>query len=266
MSGSIGSGAIGLLGIGVGAIGVPPYAITFTSAADLLRFALKAAGVLGVGQSALAEDYADAFTSLNGMIAQWNRQRYLIWHLRSHYVVSDGSESYTVGTGEDFDVDRPDRIEAAFYRQYTGGNQPVDYPLSILESREDYNRIALKSMGTFPKYVFYDAEFPTGNVYFWPVPPANSNRMYITLKHSLSQFQTYDDQIAMPPEYAEALWTNLCIRLAPLYQYPVRPEVVAMAKASLAVIRGANAQIPRLVMPPTLRRTGRFNVMDGFPY
>jgi len=179
---------------------------------------LKAAGVLGVGQSALAEDFSDAFAALNAMLAIWNRNRWLIWHLIDAPLVSTGAISYTVGPGGNFNVPRPDRLEAAFFRQIVS-SQPnyIDYPLTILQSREDYNLIALKNLVSWPTYIFYDAAFPLGNVYPWPVPQASIYELHLTLTDTLSGFTSYNQQINLPPEYFETLWTNLCVRLAAIY-------------------------------------------------
>lgn len=227
----------------------------FLTPLDIINFSLKASGVLGVGQSPLAEDLNDSFTALNGLLAVWQRKRWLIWHLTDNALTSTGAVSYSVGPGGDFDVARPDRLEAAFFRQFINSTpNQVDYPLEILESREDYNRIVLKTLPSLPRYIFYDADLPLGYVYPWPVPQAGIYEIHLTLKATLSQFSSLNDSIALPPEYEEALWTNLTVRLAPIYQYQVRPEVLALAKSSLAVIRGANTQIPRLLMPTFLNR------------
>ncbi len=223
---------------------------------DLITFTLKAAGVLGVGQSALPEDYNDAFDALNAMLGVWNRNRWLVWHLLDVSIVSTGAQSYTIGhaggVAGDFDTPRPDRIEAAFARLLVGtstANQ-IDVPLEVLQSREDYNRIAFKMLATtYPTCVFYDSAYPIGTIYVWPVPRAGTVEIHLSLKETLTQFTSFTQAINMPGEFLEALWTNLAIRLAPIYQYETRPEVIALAKASLATIRGANTQIPKLRMP-----------------
>jgi hypothetical protein len=239
--------------------------------AGLIAFALKAAGVLGVGQSALAEDYNDAFDALNSMIAIWARKRWLIWHLIDVSVPATGALSYSIGIGGDFNTPRPDRIEAAFFRLMVASpTAPVDYPLTILESREDYNRIALKSLASsMPGYVFYDSAFPTGVVYPWPLARAGIGEIHLSVKETLSQFTGFTQNVNMPAEYQEAIWTNLTVRLAPIYQYDTRPEVIALAKSSLATIRGANTQIPRLTIPKHLisKRSGGagYPVFGGGP-
>jgi hypothetical protein len=239
----------------------------FNTPRQIITFALKAAGVLGVGQSAQPEDANDAFSAMNAMLAVWQRKRWLIWHLTDNVLTSTGAQSYSIGPNADFNVARPDRLEAAFFRQYTNSTPNyVDFPLQILEAREDYNRIAIKDLTSFPRFIFYDAAYPWGFLYPWPVPQAGIYELHITLKETLNQFASIDDTLNLPPEYAEAIWTNLVVRLAPIYQFQASPEVTALAKASLATIRGANAQIPQLTMPKFLSRPALYDVWSDRQY
>lgn len=231
------------------------------TALDVITQSLKKAGILGVGQTALAEDTNDAFYDLNDMIAQWARKRWLMWHLLDVPLVSTGAMSYTVGIGGDFNTPRPDRLEAAFFRQIVP-SQPnqIDYPLELIESREAYNNIALKSLMTFPTSIFYDAAYPLGTVYPWPVPQATIYEIHLTLKDTLAQFATLTTVINMPPEFVAAMKFNLALRLRQSYQLPPDLALVALAKDSLAVIRSANTQIPTLNMPSDLIRGGLYNI------
>lgn len=232
-----------------------------TTGTDIITAALKKSGVLGVGQSASAEDTTDAFNDLNQMLAQWQRKRWMVYHLVDVSYVSTGAQSYTVGTGGNFNVARPDRLEASFFRQ-TIPSQPnlIDYPLQLLEAREDYNNIALKSLTTFPQYAFYDAAYPTGNLYVWPVPTSGIYEIHITLKEQLGSLAAPGSVINLPPEYMAALIWNLAARLRPSYQLQPDPTVTAMAKDSLNLINNANAQVPRLRMPSDLVRGGIYNI------
>lgn len=235
---------------------------------DLITFSLKAIGVLGVGQTALAEDYTDAFSALNGMLAQWNVKRWLVWHLIDVSYSTTGAQSYTVGPGGNFNVPRPSRLEAAFFRQYVQNfpNQ-VDFPLEILQSREDYNNIALKTQVSFPYYIFYDAALPIGTVYPWPIPQSGVYELHLTLKEHLGQFTSYVQSLNVPDEYVEAIWTNLAIRLAAIYPGSSLPDAtVGLAKASLSTVRMANTQIPRMVMPTGLTRPPLFNIFSYQTY
>lgn len=121
-----------------------------TTPNDLIILALKQANVLGVGQSASAEDIQDCFALLNMMLAQWNRRRYAIYHLKTVSIACDGSQSYTIGPGGDIDTTRPNKIESAYFRQIiTSPPNQIDYPLEIIRAREDYDRIYLKDMQSF---------------------------------------------------------------------------------------------------------------------
>lgn len=235
-----------------------------TTPGDIIQLALKTANVLGVGQTASAEDTTDAFNALNMMMAQWQRRRYMVYQLVSFSLQATGQEVYTVGPGGDFDIPRPAKIESAFFRQLSGGPLPVDYPFSILRSREDYNRISIKNLNAFPQYLFYDGGYPLGNLYPWPIPN-NQYEIFITVMQQLQQFETIADEILLPPEYKAALWWNLTLELYPMYGLPVNEVVAKKAEASMRIIEQANTQIPRLSMPTALKnRPGTYNIYGDF--
>jgi len=236
---------------------------------SLITFTMRAMGILGVGQSALAEDYTDVFDALNAMLATWNRKRYLIWHLIDIAKLSTGVQSYTVGASGDFITPRPDRLESAFFRQFVNSSpNQVDFPLQIIQAREDYNRIALKQLtSSLPTHIFYDSAFPVGVIYPYPIPPAGIGEIHITVKDTLTGFVNYTQQINLPPEFFRALWSNLALDASALYPgSSVSDQTRAIAKDSLATIRGANTQIPRLSMPRTLRRRNAgYNIFSDGP-
>lgn len=239
-----------------------------TTPADIINLALKDSGVLGVGQTALAEDTNDAFIRLNYMLGSWQRKRWLIYHLVDYSKVSTGAQSYTVGPAGDIPISpRPDSIESAFFRQITQ-SQPsqVDYPLEIIESYETYSRIALKQLQNFPQFLFYDSGFPLGVIHNYPVIQATLYELHIQVKETLNQFTSLGQTINLPLEYMSAIHYNLCGRLRPAYQLPPDPSITALALESLNVIRGANAQIPRLQMPLELTRQGIYNVYSDQSY
>lgn len=239
-----------------------------TTAQDYINFALKASGALGVGQTALAEDNSDALSALNGMLGQWMRQRWLSWHLTDNAFTSTGAISYSVGPGGNFNLtSRPNRLESAFFRQFINSTpNQVDYPLDILQSREDYNLIALKSLPSWPQYIFYDSAWPLGYVYPWPIPQAGIYELHLSFRDGPGLVSVYTQILNLPPEYQEAIWSNLCLRLAPLYGFSVSEDIKLLAKNSLQVIRSSNAQISRLRMPTFLKRDGLYNIFSDTSY
>lgn len=141
------------------------------TARDFLTLAFKEAGVLGVGQSMLPEDYNDGLTYLNRMLAQWQKKRWIVPSLYSVSAVGNGAKSNLIGPGQYYNAQRPDKIQAAYFKQLnTSQNNPVSFPLSPIWSWENYAQIALKEMASWPQFFFYDNAFPYGNVYIWPIP------------------------------------------------------------------------------------------------
>lgn len=276
------------------------------TARDIITAALQDAGVTGVGQTPSGEDMNDALFRLNNMLGQWNRQRWLVFHTVDVTCISNGNISYTVGLGGNFNIARPDRLETGcFVRQLNGiattsgsdfnndfsqdfgplvpasGNF-IDYPLALIEAQEDYNKIALKSLSTWPSCVFYDAamtmgtpiggnpsgtQYPYGNARFYPVPAAGQFEIHLLVKDVLQTISNLSADILMPPEYVEALQYNLAQRLCLKYQLPLPPELAGFALAALETIRGANFKIPMLQLPARLIGQGdHYNIYSDQSY
>ncbi len=246
--------------------------MTVTSAADIVRLVLKDTGVIGAGQTANAEDTNDVFDTMNMMLGEWASKRWLLFHLLDLSVVSNGSMTYTVGPGGNIDtgaMQRPDRLEdGCFFRQIVSASSPnqIDYPLQILESREDYSRIGLKQLTTIPQFIFYDPQFPLGVVYPWPVIQPTQYELHILVKAQLAQFANLADSINLPSQYYGALRYNLACRVRPMYQLPPDPSLVALADNSLSTLRNMNAAVPRLRMPVGIGRGNRYNIFSDSTY
>jgi hypothetical protein len=217
---------------------------------DLIRLALINCGIVSRAQTIYAEDMFTAFDTLNSMISQWNRKRWLIYSLLDVACTSTGAQSYTIGTGQDFNTPRPDRLEAAYVRLLpVESGQTYDTWLEIIDSHEDYATITLKNLETWPTNIFYDSAYPVGNVYPWPVPPSGMYEVHVLVKNSLSQFPDLTTPFIIPPEYTDAMIWNLGVRLRPSYKLPVDPALMGTANQSLQVLRKANMQIESLKMP-----------------
>lgn len=231
-----------------------------TTARDLITLALFDAGVFGTGQTPAALDINNGLIRLNDMLAQWQRNRWLIWCDKDVSLPMTGAVYYTIGAGQQFNTPRPDRIESAFIRQLTPAqpNSP-DWPLQIIQSMEAYSTIRLKQLGSFPNYVFYESSFPYGKIYPWPLP-SNLYSLHLIVKEQLQSFANLNVVYNMPAEYQRAIRFNLQDEFLSAYRLPPDDKLSARAAAALNVIRNANAQIPVLRVPPELGRPGLYNV------
>lgn len=289
--------------------------ITGTTTRDIIVRALEDVGVIGVGQTPLAADVNFGLSRLNAMIGQFNRRRWLVFHTVDIACPTTGLNVYSVGSGQQFNIPRPDKIEdGCYFRQYFSGaagaptsnfpfksydfnsdfnqdfavngilaSQPpgyaVDYPLALLQSREDWNRIPLKNMNSWPAFIFYDpantsvvppaggSPVPTGFLYVNPVPPAGMFELHILVKDVLATLANLSTVLTTPPEYEEAFEYNLAIRFAAKYQIDAPKEVLGLAMAALATIRSANTQVPLLDLPVGLTSNGsRYNIWSDRAY
>lgn len=235
------------------------------TARDLITLALFDAGIVGVGQTADASDIQNGLLRLNMMLRQWERRRWLVFHEVTSSLAMTGAQSYTIGAGGQFNQTRPAQIKSAFARLQPLGVNPVDYPLQLLQAREDYNMIALKSLASFPQYLFYDSGFPLGTLYPWPLP-SNLYTLFITVVSQLQTFANLSEDVNLPPEYEEPILYNLIVRLRAAYQRPIDPAATALAAAGLNTIRNANAQVPIMTMPADLVRPGLYNIYSDTNY
>jgi hypothetical protein len=236
-----------------------------TTAVDLITLALKDIGALGIGQAISAEDTADALATLNMMLGQWQGERLSVYHLVDTAIPSTGAQSYTVGAGGNFNIQRPIAINAAYARLNAGSATPIDYPIAIIDSREDYSRIALKALQSFPSYVYYDPAFPLGNLIFYPVPN-NTFELHIVTMEALPQFAAPATVVSLPPEYMAAIRYNLALYLAPSYQIEPQRALVQLAMNAKRVVKRMNWQGQSMTMPRGLGSKQRFNIFSGNNY
>lgn len=228
---------------------------------SLFSLVLRDSGVAAQGQTPNAQMANDAKTRCSMMLASWIRRRWLVYHLVETSAVCDGSLFYEVGPGMAFDIPRIDSIEAAFVRQLTvaAPNGRVDYPLTLIESYEDYSTISLKEMQAGPAYwLFFDSGFPTGKLY--PYPLMNSNySLHILTKSPMTTVTLLTDDILLPGEYELAIYASSINMTRAAFQLPADPTFVGMAKAALETIRTSNFQIRELAMPGSLMPLGGSN-------
>lgn len=232
-----------------------------TTGTQVCRDALRIAGVLGQGVEPVAEDISAAFGALNDLLAEWSSRRWLVYRLVDSSFTCTGAIYYTIGPAGNIPVtDRPDRIEAAYVRLLTAPtpNLQTDYPLTQILAREDYSRITLKQMQSFPEYYFYDPAYPLGLVYVWPLASAQYE-LHVVTREILAELAKVTDTLLLPRVYAGVIKWNLARRLRSIYRYRPDPEINAMAKNGLNVISSNNFAVPELEIPAELRGSGRYN-------
>jgi hypothetical protein len=245
---------------------------------DLVAYAQRASGLLGVGQVALAQDTADAQTALLLMLQQWRQMRWVVFRLDNvMFPLIPGTGDYTIGPAANTpDVAvtgnfRPANIQSCFLRQDLGSGPnsfPVDFPMRTLESRQQYDQIALKSLQSWPSAIYYDPTIPNATVKVWPIPMQPLFSLYLAFQQAIDlageSGAAVELDTILPTETQEAIVYNLAARLCVNYAVPLNPALAAAARASLQTVRTANFALQPLQMPGALRGTTRLkNPMAG---
>jgi hypothetical protein len=250
----------------------------------LIGLSLRTAGVLGVGQSALPQDLADAQQMLVLLMQQWRQKRWLVFRLNYDMIpINMGQATYTVGPSSatpvpDFVTDgnfRPANIQSCYLRQQVGtgpNTYPIDFPMRILGSRQEYDQIALKNLHSWPACIYYDPIVPVATLYIWPIPVQPLFQLYIAWQQAIDfaseGAQTVDLESVLPAETQMALMYHLAVLLQVNYAMPPNQELAAAARAAVNVMRQTNYALQPLKMPAGLLRTGARmkNPLGGFVY
>lgn len=163
-----------------------------TTARDVISLSSKEAGILGVGQSLLSEDFNDIFLLFSNMLAEWQKSRWLVPSLFDIVMTGNNATSNKMGDGQYWNTPRPDKIQAGYTIQRNTGGNPVSLPLYPIFSYEDYARIAVKSLQTVPRWYFYDGAFPYGNLFIWPIPDSSWD-IHMIIKSQLGFATTIEE-------------------------------------------------------------------------
>lgn len=223
---------------------------------------MTTSGITSMEETPSSADMQKCYRLFQRMMAQWQRKRWMIWCLEDHSVVATGAQTYTVGTGGDINIPRPDRLEKAYLRQLvnTYPNQ-VDTPMDLLQSYEDYSLISLKNLTSLSFQMFYDPAFPMGVLYPWPVPNYGLYELHILVKAQIGAYTSLTQVLEIPPEYEGGIEWNLAERIRAAYGLPPAEDISRFAKDAMNLIRNANTQIPRLQMPRDLTvNTSLYNI------
>lgn len=213
------------------------------TALDLISSALRLIGVLADGEQPTAVMGEISLSVLNDMIDAWNAERQAIFTTSSNdFPFVLGKQSYTLGTGGDFNIPRPARIDAmSAILLVPDPSNPVEVPIDMYSIQDWQTQVPVKVVdGSFPQICYDDGGFPLRTLNFWPIPTEQQNSVRIYGWQALAA-QTLFSDVSFPPGYAEGLRYNLAVRLSAEFAVTATPIVVELALRGLARIKTMNA-------------------------
>lgn len=85
-----------------------------TTALQLVTSALRKIGAVAAGEAPDANEQSDALAALNQLIESWNLQGLTLYRLENaSYTLVPSQQTYTIGSGADFDGARPITLNGA---------------------------------------------------------------------------------------------------------------------------------------------------------
>lgn len=148
--------------------------------------------------------------------------------------------------------------------------QPLEIPRPVI-TNDAYQSIQIKGLPNAQfTTVYYNATYPFGTVFLWPLPNTAQNQLVLYLQNAFAGFADLVTPYDWPdlPGYLDALEFNLAVRVSSSFGVNITeyPQVVDLARDTLGIIKRANNQLTDLPTDAsvlTYNRRGGYNINTG---
>lgn len=209
-----------------------------TTALTLIEDALGLTNAVGVDQTLTGDEADDGLRALNDLLEDWSTQSLAVFgQANQTFNTVVGQFVYTIGTGGNWNTNRPVRINDPAYSVINN----VSFPCLSMTQAE-YNLISNKTQTQqYPDRYLYVNENPLGLVTLWPAP-SSVTPITLSMDRVLTQIAAITTTLVFPPGYYKAFKYALALELAPLFGKKIAdfPDVVGIAHTSLGNIKRAN--------------------------
>ena len=165
---------------------------------------------------------------------------------------------------------RPQKIEQATLVLNGGGTQEyIDIPINIRD-REWWMNVRVKNLQTdIPTDLYYDADWPNGSIYLWPVP----NYAYLlrlAIWGTLPKFPSLNYAFSLPQGYEDAVTMQLARDLVGPFMGTWGQQQEDNYKLAIKSVQSNNIKSPRGItgdvgMPGVQNDMSDYNYYSGMP-
>lgn len=201
------------------------------------------------GETLKGAEVQDGLVVLQQMLEAWGADRLTIFTLaRTLFNVTVGKQVYTLGTGGDWNIPRPARIQ--YWSPISNQNPllPVELESENLLTDAEWKAIRVKNiLNPLARALYDDGGFPLRSMSVWPIPSDGTAQIALYTWAALSSYNDLTTNVLFPPAYAEAIRYNLAVRLAA--EWPgaeLTPMAAQLARESLMRIKSINAPVVKL--------------------
>lgn len=216
------------------------------SANDLGTAAMQLLGACAAEETPQAADLATVFDRLNDMVDAFGTERLTIYAVtRTEKALTANTQTYTIGSGGDINIIRPNWIEGAGLLLDDTVSPESEIPIAVFSDQE-WRRITQKdATSTTVMGIYFDHAFNSstqrGTIYVYPIPTGSDLALILYTPTAVIQFAAQATNYLFPPAYRRMLVYNLAKEIYPLFPNPaVREDIYAIATESKAQVKRAN--------------------------
>lgn len=249
----------------------PAQAVPALKLFDIIVDALQEIGVVSPGQNPAQSDVDLCRRRANLIFDSWGAQRGMVYtETFPQFTLKANHSPHTIGPQGDFPMaKRPTRLGFGAGNLVLVGNPAVSLPLVVRDAAWWVNNRVQGLTSPIPTDVYYEADWPLGQLFFWPIPSAVNN-VQLELWTEWTEFATADAVFSAPQGYRAALMYSIALSVFPSFWPNKQPSAVTVAEAkkAIAAVLGQNSKCPNISLTgqgdPT-RPRGDFNWMTGGP-
>lgn len=229
---------------------------------DVITQAARLAGVVGAGEALQGSDPQDCLTILQDLMDSWQAERLMIFAENSNtFPLTVGKQTYTLGTGGDFNIARPAYIDRMGVQILTG-SLPAEIPMNILDYNGWAHVVQKGIQANYPLNCWPDNSFPKNNLSFWVIPNTACNVVIYSWQPLLTWPDLAATDVTLPPAYSKAVKYNLAIDIGAAFHMPIDGAVAAQALIEKGKIKELNLPDPILACDNMYANTGGQGVYD----
>jgi len=229
------------------------------------RSALGLTNAIGTDQTLTADEAATVLEVFNDTLESWSIDDLAVYNsANTTYNTIANQGTYTIGSGGDFNGERPIFIGEPAYITY----QTVSYQITEI-TQEQYNAIAIKTQpNILPQWFLYVNDFPLGRITLWPVP-SQVLPVTFSIGAALTAATSVGQTVTYPKGYAEGFVYDLAVKLVDKPGKHMRdyPDILKLRDEIKGSIKRAN-NTPAILRfdPQLLGDNYYFNYGNGFGF
>jgi hypothetical protein len=236
---------------------------------DLFVAAMEVIGATSLDEVPEASELMKCLRHCNLMLNSWSGRRLMIANTtQESFPLVANKRVYTIGTGGDFNTDKPITIDSAFVRDAA----LVDYPVYVVEL-DIYDSFDDKMITTArPDAIYYDPGMTQqalpqmGKISCYAIPDQSTYLLFINSQKYLTQFVNLADIVTFQPIYYDCIVQNLATKIwTPMGRKgPIPMHIMKAARDAMQVVENINHSLPvcRIDVPGTGQAVSN-NILSG---